>query len=584
MTNRQVEHVNLEFPLNVFAHCLYLQEGCADYLHYGLFNQRESIHYIYVRQVQQRSTELLLSRLPPPCRVLEVGIGLGTTALQLADRGYTVTGISPDAQQVVLAKQRVGDKVSFECVTFEAFSAPAQSYDVILFQESAQYIRALTLFNKAHYLLAEQGFVLIADEVGLRRTPKDTVDSLPLLTYTIAQAQRCGFNLTEQLDLSAQAAPSVKYLFSVVEKHRAALQADLDLSPTRLDDLLASLREYQQKYREGRYGYVFLKFAKTKPPRWKITHLTPDDKKTVRELFSEVFEPQEMSDALWEWKYGQQRGLGIVAWRDGKMVAHYGAIVREIQYFGQSKLAVQIADVMVSAKERSLLTRRGAFFLTAATFPECYVGYGAKTWLGYGFPTERAMKVAQRLGLYAPVGKLIELRWHSAPGKSHLWTRIRHLRAEQPETNKLIINRLWQKMAACLPVVGVRDWKYVEHRYLSHPHKQYELLLITRRLTAQALAVAVIHRQDEICQLIDFIGDLKYLAETLKQVRRMAGIWGMKQVMVWITENFAEAYPQQRAEQQDLGIQIPHSIWCQGVPPEDIDGRWWLMAGDTDFM
>jgi SAM-dependent methyltransferase len=577
----QRNYANLAFPLNIYAHSLYLQEGNVDYLHYGLFKEGESISKTSARQVQQRATDLLLARLPPPpCRILEVGIGLGTTALQLAERGYTVTGISPDPQQIALTQQRVKESVTLECVTLEAFSAPAESYDVILLQESAQYIQSLALFNKAYSLLAKQGFILIADEVSLRRTPID-VASLPLLTYTLAQAQRCGFELTEQVDLSAQAAPSVDYLLRVIEKHRATLLADLDSAV--LDDLLNILREYQQKYRDGRYGYVLLKFAKTKAPRWKITSVTPQDKEAIRALFSEVFAPEQMSDAHWEWKYGQERGLGIAAWHNGKMVAHYGAIIREIHYFGQPKLAIQIADVMVSAKERSRLTRRGAFFLTAATFPECYVGYGARTWLGYGFPTQRAMKIAEHLGLYAPVGKMIELRWASSTAKPYLWTRIRHLQPQQLEQNKLIINRLWKKMASCLQqaLVGVRDWDYVQHRYLLHPHKQYELLLVSRRFSGQALGIVVIHRQDETCRIMDIICDLKHLPEVIKQVRCMAS--GMKQVIVWITENFVTAFPKP-VEQHDLDIQIPHSIWCQGVPPEDIEGHWWLMSGDTDFL
>lgn len=578
-------YTRLDFPLNVYAHCLFLQEGGADYLHYGLFNEGESIHKVQV--AQQRSTDLLLAHLPePPSRILEIGIGLGTMAGLLAERGYTVTGISPDPQQVALAKQRVTDNVTLECVTLEAFSAPTASYDVILLQESAQYLEALSLFNKAYDLLTADGLILIADEIGLQRTSKYANYGLPLLKYTLAQAQRCGFDLIEQIDLSAQAAPTVDYLLWVIEKHRTSLLADLDLKPAVLDNLLSAFREYQQKYRDSHYGYVLLSLAKTKQPRWKISPVTAQDKKAVRELFGEVFEPEQMNDAHWEWKYGLERGLGIAAWRNEKMVAHYGGVWREIHYFGQSKLAVQITDVMVLDEERRVLTRSGAFFLTAATFLESYMGYGAKTWLGYGFPNQRAMKIAQHLKLYAPVGKMIELRWQTTTGKPHLRTRIRHLHTRKNNKDTFIINKLWEQMASSLQqaLVGVRDWNYVLHRYVLHPHHDYELLLITRRLTGQTLGIAVIYRQEEICHIRDLIGDLAFIPEIIKQVRRMAGHWGMRQVNLWITENFASVFPLAEAEQEDLDIQVPHTIWSQSFPPEDIDGRWWLMSGDTDFL
>lgn len=330
-----------------------------------------------------------------------------------------------------------------------------------------------------------------------------------------------------------------------------------------------------------------MNLIETQSSRWKITTVTENDKAAIRELFEEVFAPEKMSDAFWQWKYGDGRGLGIAAWRDdGKMVAHYGGIMRKIRYFGEEKLAVQIADVMVLAKERGFLTRRGAFFLTAATFPEKYVGYGARFWLGYGFPNKRAMKIAERLNLYAPVGKMVQLSWQSSAAKPHLWTRICHLQPLHKKKNKKIINNLWNKMADNLQhaLVGVRNWNYVQHRYFLHPHKQYEILLISRRFTRQALAVIVIHRQDETCRIMDFIGNPKYLSETIKQIRHMAGIWGMKEVIVWITANFSKVFPQQDAEEHDLEITIPHTIWSQAVPPEEIEGHWWLMSGDTDFL
>jgi 2-polyprenyl-3-methyl-5-hydroxy-6-metoxy-1,4-benzoquinol methylase len=582
----QNNDTGLNFPFNIFAHAFCLQEGSVDYLHYGTFHQGESIQNVSIREVQQRSIDLLFSYLPPPpCRILIVDIGLGTTALQLAERGYTVTGISSNSQQVALAKQHVKNNVTLESVSFEAFSAPTESYEVIIFQQSAQYVESLTLFNKAHHLLTTQGIILIADEIGLQRTSKHLSYHLPALTYTLAQAKCCGFKLVEHLDLSAQTAPMMDYLLWVIEKLQVALLADLKLEPIILKNLLSTLREYQQKYADGHYGYVLLNFAKAKPPRWKITSVTPQDKNAIIELFSEVFEPQQMSDAFWEWKYGQNRGLGIVAWRDKKMIAHYGGIMREIRYFGQPKVAVQITDVMVSTKERGVLTRRGAFFLTMATFLEEYIGYGAPTWVGYGFPTERHLKLAQNLKLYATVGKMIELRWQTTPDKPHLLTRFQHL-IPHLQKNELIVNKLWEKMAFCLQnaLVGIRDFSHIQHRYLSHPHNHYELLLLTKRLMSTPLGVLIIKREEETCRIMDFIGDLKHIPEAIKQIRRIAGNWGMQQVKLWITENFVTAFPLQYAEQQALDILIPHNIWSQSFPPEEIDGHWWLMGGDTDFL
>jgi cyclopropane fatty-acyl-phospholipid synthase-like methyltransferase len=108
------------YPLNVFMHILTHEEGGVDYLHYALFeNEQERIG-----AAQEHSTELLLSRLPPPpSRILEVGIGLGTTLLRLTRLGYDAEGITPDEKQIAMVRERYGDEVRARHVAFEALEA-----------------------------------------------------------------------------------------------------------------------------------------------------------------------------------------------------------------------------------------------------------------------------------------------------------------------------------------------------------------------------------------------------------------------------------------------------------------------------
>ncbi|MDM8564830.1 class I SAM-dependent methyltransferase [Candidatus Halobeggiatoa sp. HSG11] len=587
MSHTAKNYANLDFPLNVFAYCLCVQEGKVNYLHYGLFAENESIQDAKI--AQQRSTNFLLDKLPkPPCRILEIGVGLGTTASQLAKLGYAVTGISPDAKQISLAKHNASDKVKLECTTLQEFIAPPDSFEVILLQESAQYLEVLALFNKAHKLLTQDGLVFIIDEIALKRTETDTPHELPLVDHTIAQAQRCGFKLTEQIDLSKQAMPSVDYLLWVIDKYRTNILADLNLTTSVLDELQTSLQQYQQKYRNGYYGYIFLQLTKTRTPRWQVTLVTEQDSVAVRDLFDEVFKPETMSPEFWNWKYGDGKGLCVAAWRNDKMVGHFGGIKKEICYFGLPKFTVQLADVMVSTTERAILTKRSALFLIETTFLENNIGYGANTWIGYGFPNDAHLKLAKRLGLlgvHDAIGrKIVELSWSTTTGRPSLWTRIRHLQPSQPEQNKLIINKLWQQMQANLThaIVGIHNWEHIYYRYLLHPHHKYELLLVTRRLTGQAIGVAVICRQDDICHIRDFIGNPKYVFEVVQQVQRIAGNWGMKQVKAWITDNFINCFPNSE-EVKDMAY-IPHNTWSKYLPSETEEGHWWLMSGDTDFL
>src|SRR5437588_4097562 len=146
-------------------HILTHEEGGVRYLHYGLFERADES----IDAAQERSTELLLSRLPPPpARLLDVGVGLGTTLARLIELGYHAEGITPDAQQATMAA------VPVTVTSFEEYGAPPSRrldrrrpaaaegakdgdrtagedagvpFDVILFQESSQSIDSDALFT-----------------------------------------------------------------------------------------------------------------------------------------------------------------------------------------------------------------------------------------------------------------------------------------------------------------------------------------------------------------------------------------------------------------------------------------------------
>lgn len=75
-------------------------------------------------------------------------------------------------------------------------------------------------------------------------------------------------------------------------------------------------------------------------------------------------------------------------------------MLRRIQGFGRSGMALQICDVMVDPAERGVMAKRGLVSITASTFLETHLEYLGHD-LGYGFPHGRAMQVGERFGLSA---------------------------------------------------------------------------------------------------------------------------------------------------------------------------------------
>jgi cyclopropane fatty-acyl-phospholipid synthase-like methyltransferase len=245
---------DVPFPLNVFMYVIAHEEGEVRDLHYGLFEKPEES----LLAAQQRSTDLLLKTLPPPPRrILDVGMGLGRTLAELIRVGYDAEGITPDPHQVALARARFGDTLRAREAAFETFSSDRR-FDVIVFQESSQYIDSAALFDRAVQLLAPEGVVLVLDEFSVR--PVDKPGALHRLDEFHSAAERFGFQCTEETDLSSKAAPTVDYFLERLPRYRAELGSDLGLTGEQLDALIDSGQGYRDLYRSGDYGYLLLQF------------------------------------------------------------------------------------------------------------------------------------------------------------------------------------------------------------------------------------------------------------------------------------------------------------------------------------
>jgi hypothetical protein len=242
------------FPLNVFMHILTHEEGDVHSLHYALFEREDEP----IAAAQEHSTELLFSRLPPPpARILEAGIGLGTTLDRLTRAGYDATGITPDDKQVAMVRERFDDSVRAFCAPFETFADDAP-FDAIVFQESAQYIDSHALFANARKLAPR---VIVLDEFALEEVEIPGA-SLHWLARFIAAAEEHGFAKTEELDLSAQAAPTIEYFTKRLPGYAEALKRDLGITDAQLQHLVDNGVVYREQYRKGVYGYRLLQFAK----------------------------------------------------------------------------------------------------------------------------------------------------------------------------------------------------------------------------------------------------------------------------------------------------------------------------------
>lgn len=318
-------------------------------------------------------------------------------------------------------------------------------------------------------------------------------------------------------------------------------------------------------------------------PRWGLAPGETIVQPRIMALFEQVF-GQAMPEALWAWKYAEGRGMAITASRDDHLVAHYGGVTRRILFKGGPALGLQVCDVMVAPGERAVMTRRGVFLQTAAAFLELYCGVEQRHRVAYGFPNSRHMRLAERLGLYGEVDTLVERRWGGAD-RSPFWggrgceISVRELAGPELTT-------VWQAMAQDFSdqLLVVRDSDYLRYRYVDHPVHRYVLLGLRHRWTGRLQGVVVVRPEQEQCRLMDLIGPVNLFPRLIALARSRLSDWGATELIGWFTRSQVARLASTGGITRDTDISIPANTWSVGPPLSELQGRWWLTMGDTDFL
>ena len=237
--------------MNVYAFITYFNSEQFQELHYGFFDNTNDD----LVQAQKNSTDMLLGHLlKTPAKLLEVGIGLGQTHQKLIEKGFDCIGLTPDPVQIEIVKEKL-PKANLICTKFEDLDT-IEKFDIVLLQESSQYIEPYRLFEKAYTLLKENGQVLIVDEFSMGS------DSLHEIQAFIHTASVLGFSLYESKDLSIQVKPMETYILEGLRKHSQKLQNTLDLDGEAIEQLVDAVLRHQYEYKKEIRGYFFLDFRK----------------------------------------------------------------------------------------------------------------------------------------------------------------------------------------------------------------------------------------------------------------------------------------------------------------------------------
>ncbi|MES3007591.1 MAG: GNAT family N-acetyltransferase [Pseudomonadota bacterium] len=587
----------LPFPLNVYGQTLALEYGAAYeqtmHLHFGVFDAADvtAEHLLDYPLAQQRAQELLQALLlPAPGSVLEWGFGSGALAHTLGTLGYRVLALSNSAEEwrhvTSIGINDVTENVQFLHADLAQWQT-AERFDILVLQQSAQYLDPLLLMARASELLRPGGQLLIAEEFLLDDS-RGEPEPRPLLAHFLQLAERSGLVLERQQQWGKEVAPGLRLIQNLLRKHSAALCVTLKMEEASVDALSAALDTLHEKFVSGRLGYALLDL-RCGPRREHVVSYGNIGSFTVDEIqpvFESSFEAR-FDHAVWHWKYGNGRGRAVCARVDGLLVGHYGGAPRDIRFFGEPNKAIQICDVMVMPEYRSFANRDTLFFKTAATFLEQHIGNAAEHLLGFGFPNKRVLQVAKRLGLYETTDSFIELHYAARPEPLTTDFEVTPFVLDSADSRHTV-DALWEQMANDLraQIVGVRDYAYLHYRYCSHPlwaAGAYECVALRRRNSGEINALAILKAQETGRLLMDIVGPLVDISDQLRALIAHLSEQGLN-LCCRITTGQAQHFTLPDCERRELGIEIPCNVWTHGPQAKELAGAWWLTAGDMDFL
>lgn len=192
----------------------YLELSGTDYLHWGLWSPNVDLTRDNFQQAQENYIHHLLSFIPKGVkRILDVGCGVGGNAIKLQERGYEITGLSPDPYQGQLFLERTKGEIPFILSTFEDYE-PKERFDLLLMSESVQYIPLGEAFKKAKEVLIEGGYILSSDYFRLPQSrslrKEQHLPSFYLHDY-LEQAEENGFQFLQREEITKEVLPTLYY-------------------------------------------------------------------------------------------------------------------------------------------------------------------------------------------------------------------------------------------------------------------------------------------------------------------------------------------------------------------------------------
>ena len=211
---------------------LYTQIFRNDFLHAGYFDpipDPEAISFQSLREATEAYARLLVARVQPGQRVLDLGCGTGGLLAMLKAAGAEPTGLTPNPGHAEhIRKSQPGMPVivgGFEAIDMARYR---QAFDVVICSESFHNVPLDVGVHNVREVLKPGGKWVIIDYYRTR-IPAYNRSGHPLQAFRDAVAKE-GFRMTEEIDVTDNTTPGLAFFHAW--STRVALPT-VDLAATR---------------------------------------------------------------------------------------------------------------------------------------------------------------------------------------------------------------------------------------------------------------------------------------------------------------------------------------------------------------
>ncbi len=472
-----------------FSFCRAILKG--DHLHFGLWSDGDS--KMSMEEAQENMFNLLLSFFPPPpATVLDVGCGLGYSAFLLAQKGYKVVAIAPSTERIAYAKQVYGDSgVEFRTLSYfdedeTVFSK--EHYDVLLFQESMQYLSPLNnVIGRARQLLKEKGVLIIGDEVCYDRSIKPETTVHPVTDFIIALAEN-GFRTIENEKIGKDVVQTCDFIIDNLTHHFDSISSQSN-DPKSTEKLLVYLNGWEKQktwYLNQQMGYEIYVARKD---NYFIRPYNKTDEREILPLFHEVFHVNR-SPEHWYWKfrddpYGSFK-IACALSDKGELVAHYAGY--PVPFYSETDkrkfISYQIGDTMTKPSVRNIgIGKTGLLARTASYFYAKFCE-GDLPFI-YGFNTGNIRKLGMRYLGYSYIDPVpfwirdIVRNPFSPP--SFLTRLLSGYTVEEVHSVTDDWNEFFHRVCSSYRFLVRRDAAYIQWRYAECPDKIHRVFSVLKK-------------------------------------------------------------------------------------------------------